>query len=73
MSFKKEDYMPLNNVPAVIRNLTGVGVCRDTIYKWVKTGKATQYGTKTRLKAKKRLGHYYTTKLWIEEFIQEVG
>lgn len=70
---KNADLIKLDDIPKLILELTGVTICRATAYNWVKNGRNNYVGGKTKLKTTRRLGHYYSTKQWVLDFIKEIG
>ncbi len=70
---KNIDLMKLDDIPKLILELTGVTVCRATVYNWTKNGRQNYVGGMTKLKTTRRLGRYYSTKQWVLDFIKEIG
>ncbi len=70
---KNEDLVTLNKVPAMLMNLIGVTRGREAIYQWVVKGRADTHGQIVKLKTCKRLGRYYTTEVWLIEFLKAIG
>ena len=70
---KNEDLMRLDEVSALILELTGVLRCRATIYNYVRKGRKGYTGENVKLKSTKRLGILFTTEAWVEEFIEGIG
>ncbi len=70
---KNEDLIRLDDVQAIIVKLTGVTRCRATIYNWVLKGRKGYTGENVKLKSAKRLGTFFTTEAWVQEFIERIG
>ena len=74
---KNEKLIPINAVPALLVELTGVSRGIDTIYKWIKRGKGkgcrTLDGRMVKLETTKRLRQIFTTKKAVIKFIEDVG
>ncbi len=70
---KDSEYIRLNSVPKLLLELTGVTRIRGTVYHWVKYGRIDSSGKMLKLKARKRLGTYYTTRQWVLDFIGGIG
>lgn len=73
MKPKNEDLIRLDDVQAMILNLTGIRKCRATIYNWVIKGRKGYTGENVKLKSSKRLGILFTTEAWVKEFIEGIG
>jgi len=70
---KNEDLIRLEDVQLLIVQLTGISRCRATIYNWVRKGRKGYTGENVKLKSAKRLGVYFTTEVWVNEFIERIG
>jgi hypothetical protein len=70
---RNEDLIPVEKVPALVLELTGVTRGKPLIYSWIRKGRISQHGQIVKLKATKRLGTWFTTKEWLMNFINEVG
>lgn len=70
---KNSDLIKLEDIPPIIREMTGVDRCRATVYNWAKKGRAAYDGTTVKLTTSKRLGALYTTRAWLDIFIRRVG
>ena len=70
---RDEEYIQLSKLAPVVYEMTGVSRTVHTLKKWTSQGKLGQHGTKVKLKAAKRLGAWYSTRKWLQEFIDEVG
>ncbi len=70
---KNADLITLDDIPKLIQELTGVTICRATVYNWVKSGRNDYVGGKIKLKTTRRLGRHYSTKQWVLDFIKEIG
>ena len=70
---KNVDLITLNDIPKLILELTGVTICRATVYNWVKSGRNNYVGGKATLKTTRRLGRHYSTKSWVLDFIAAIG
>lgn len=70
---KNEDLIKLVEVPKLLLELTGVTRGRATIHHWVTYGRLNYTGEIIKLKSTKRLGRSYTTRVWVEDFIREIG
>lgn len=69
---KNSDYIKLNQVPALLLELTGQTRTLATVYNWAEYGRPIDEG-RIFLKVSKRLGVLYTTREWVLKFIQEIG
>lgn len=70
---KNADLIKIDEIPKLILEFTGVTICRATAYNWATKGRSNYVGGKTILKTTRRLGHYYSTKQWVLDFIREIG
>lgn len=70
---RNEDLIKLNDVSKLLIELTGVTRCRATVYAWVIKGRINYAGQIIKLKTSKRLGSYYTTRAWVQKFIEGIG
>lgn len=70
---RNENLIKLNDVPKLLLELSGVTRGRATIYLWVRHGRANNVGETVKLHATKRLGTWYTTRQWVEDFIKAIG
>ncbi len=70
---KDEEYIRLATIAPMVYELTGVSRSPDTVKKWVLAGRISKHGVRIKLKHSKRLGLYYSTRKWLQEFIDEVG
>lgn len=71
---KNEDLIKLDDVPRLLLELTGVTRCRSTVYQWVVKGRLNYTDSAMiKLKVSTRLGRYYTTRAWVEEFIKAIS
>lgn len=70
---KNEDLISVNRVPALVLELTGITRETAVVYTWINKGRIGQHGENVKLKATKRLGNWYTTKQWLNEFLEAVG
>jgi len=57
----------------LIKNMIGIKVCRKTVFNWMMLGRRAYSGVQVYLKYDKVLGHYYTTKSDIREFLKEMN
>ena len=72
MTVKRENLIKMRDIPALVLEMTGVTRTQAAIYMWVRKGLKTYDGTKMKLKMTKRLGHLYTTRVWMEEFLRRI-
>lgn len=70
---RNADLIKLDDVPALLLELTGVTRCRATVYKWSRYGRINYLSTNIKLKTTRRLGTYYTCRRWVLEFIEQIG
>lgn len=72
---KHDKLIPMNAVPMLLVELTGVFRGRETIYNWAKKGKGcrTEDGRRVRLETVKRLRQIFTTREAVIKFIEDVG
>lgn len=66
-------YIKLADVPALVKELTGVDRCYKSVYNWAMNGRADTHGTRILLRTVKRFSHRYTRREWLDEFIEKVG
>lgn len=69
---KNSELMRLRDVPVMLAELTGQTRTQATVYKWVTVGRTDYVGTIIKLRVIKRLGRYFTTKEWLEQFIRRI-
>jgi hypothetical protein len=67
-----KDLIKLQDVPAVIFEMTGVQRKVDTVRKWAAKGVNSYDGGKVMLQTCRRLRGVYTTKVWIAEFLRKL-
>ena len=72
MTVKREDLIKMRDIPALILEMTGTTRTRAAIYMWIRKGIRGYDGGKVKLKTTKRIGHIYTTKKWVEEFLRSI-
>lgn len=70
---KNSDLIRVEDVPALVTELTGVVRGKPVVYHWIKRGRISRTGQLIKLKATKRMGNLFTTRKWLQEFIDEVG
>ncbi len=71
---KEEEYLPLKKIAAMVYELTGVTRTAYTIKAWCLRGRIDMHGNKIKLRYSRKLGsHYYSTRKWLQKFIDEVG
>jgi hypothetical protein len=63
----------VRDIPAIIREKTGVTRCRQTIYRWIMVGRASYDGRMIKLQHIERLGIKYVYDEDLQEFLREVG
>ncbi len=61
-------YVPLRDVPALARSMTGVPCSREAVYRWRRSGLRGH-----RLRCIYLTGGYRTTQEWLAEFFSAVG
>ncbi len=69
---KRKDLIKIRDVPALILKMTGCTRTQATVYMWTRKGIRAYDGSTAKLKVTKRLGHLYTTKKWVEEFLRSI-
>lgn len=67
------EYLSLRKLAPLVYELTGVTRTLASIHRWYKIGRVNSQGRIVKLKVTKRLGQYYCTRGWLEDFIIEVG
>ena len=72
MTIKRENLIKMRDIPALVLEMTGVTRTQAAIYMWIRKGLKTYEGPKVKLKTTKRLGHLYTTREWMEEFLRRI-
>lgn len=70
---KASDYIDLRGLVPLVYELTGVTRTMEAVRRWYKIGRINTHGVVVKLKVTKRLGQYYSTREWLEDFIIEVG
>lgn len=70
---EKPVYMSLGKVPALVESLTGIHYGRISIYRWAHLGRQNLQGSQEKLQTVKKLGRFYTTQEWVENFIRNIG
>ncbi len=68
----KKDLIQIKNVPELVEKLTGIKRSRTTVYQWIKVGRVIYGGDIIKLKTIKRLGFLFTTRKYIEEFLEKL-
>lgn len=68
MSFDPPGMMKLADVPAYVEAKTGQVVTRQTVYNWRKYGKQGR-----KLTTLKIVKGYYTTEVWVDEFLSNTA
>lgn len=69
---KRKDLIKMRDIPALILEMTGATRTRASVYVWMKKGIRAYDGSTIKLKSTKRLGHLYTTKAWVEDFLRGI-
>lgn len=73
MKQTKEGLIKVRDVPVVLLELTGISRTRMTIYQWVKNGRRGYDNHLIHLKTIKRVGHLYTKREWVIDFLEKLG
>lgn len=60
--------MKLADVPAYVKEKTGVDRSRQTVYNWAKEG-VTVAGQKFKLETETKLGQLFTRSEWVDAFL----
>ncbi len=71
---ENKNLMTLAEVPGYVEELTGASISRQTVYNWSTKGRKIR-GTKVRvhLKVMLKIGQLFTTKMWVKEFLENIG
>lgn len=67
-----KNVIQIRDVPELIEKLTGIKRSRPTIYQWIKVGRVIYGGEIIKLKTVKRLGFLFTTRKYVEEFLEKL-
>lgn len=76
---EKAPYMSLGKVPRWVQENLRLTVTRKTVYNWALRGndpkgqRNVPLNEKIKLRTTRKLGHYYTTRLWLEEFFMAIN
>jgi hypothetical protein len=70
---KTEDYISLQEASDYIYGLTKIRRKANTLVVWSLKGLIDRHGSKVKLRTARRLKRKYTTEIWVDEFLREVG
>lgn len=69
---RREDYLTLNDARLYFKKLTGILFSRGSIYNWTRVGRKSYSGLKIKLGTRKIIGTLYTSKFWIQRFLDDL-
>ena len=67
-----KNVIQIRDVPELVEKLTGIKRSRTTINQWIKVGRVIYGGDIIKLKTVKRLGFLFTTRKYVEEFLEKL-
>ena len=70
---ESKDLLRFEDVPKLLLELSGVRRCRATVYNWATKGRRDYANELIKLKKISRLGTFFTTREWVEEFVRRIG
>jgi hypothetical protein len=70
---KVKDYWTLQRCCEYIYTLTAIKRKPNTILSWSRLGLIGQNGQRVKLKTCRRINNRYSTQVWLDDFLREVG